>query len=98
MNKIVGNSVPCVQQTMSHDSAESRISYNFFVNELPEVLNPLGDLSSSSSPKDDVLEGPACCALRTVGIKQPVSRKISVCYEPMNDCFQYWFDNLRTSQ
>jgi hypothetical protein len=53
---------------MSHDSAESNISYNFLVKDDPEVLNPFGDLSSSSSPSDDVLVGPTCGALRTVGI------------------------------
>ena len=40
------------------------------MNDDPEVLNPFGDRSSSSSPIDDVLDGPACCAATAVGIAQ----------------------------
>ena len=60
--------VPCVQQTMSHDSTESSISYNFLVKDEPLVLNPLGERSSSSSPIEEVLVGPFCATFIAVGM------------------------------
>ena len=53
---------------MSHDSTESSISYSFFVNDEPLVLNPLGERSSSSSPIEEVLVGPFCAIFIAVGI------------------------------
>ena len=70
--------IPCVQQTISDDSAESNISYNFFVNDDPDVLNPFGERSSSSSPIDDVLESPVCETLRVVGITLKFARCFTV--------------------
>ena len=60
--------IPCVQQTISHDSTESNISYNFLVKDEPLVLNPLGERSSSSSPIEEVLVGQFCATFIAVGM------------------------------